>query len=171
MARKPALVSLSSFISDRKSQISDLRNDLAKIEACKEDFKLPVAEANAIMNRAALYETVKFPNITPAVWGMSEYYRDLGLSVSFEVACDSLKDGAVPAICQFILDLGYNPKATDDHVNEYMVERVYRFSKKIGDVSVKIHFTAAPRAESATCRRVQVGEEVKVVPTYAIECN
>jgi hypothetical protein len=84
---------------------------------------------------------------------------------------DSLSTGTIPAIIEFILEMGLNAKKSRDYADSGCASRSYNFETKIGGVEFTLTIEANIKENSETCKRVQTGVEIKEVAKYEIVCS
>jgi hypothetical protein len=74
------------------------------------------------------------------------------------------KDERLTGLLSMLADIGITERTSDC---AEILNRAYRF--RVDDMNVRID--AYVMDESPTCRKVQIGEEIRVVPKYQIECD
>jgi hypothetical protein len=167
MARSKSLISLTSYIKDRKEELRAQRERLNAIEANKGWFTTGAKVCEEVAKVAKQYNAIEYMNAYPFVG-----YSALDLDVDFVVPCESLTEGVVPAVLEAALAAGFDATETADRVNEYTAARVYRFSQSIGPLRVSLTVRAEVKnTEGATCRKVQIGTEIKEVAKFQLVCN
>jgi hypothetical protein len=167
MARSKSLISLTSYIKDRKEELRAQRERLNKIEANKGWFTTGAKVCEEVAKVAKQYNAIEYMNAYPHVG-----YSWLDLDVDFVVPCESLTEGVVPAVLEAALAAGFDATETADRVNEYTAARVYRFFQSIGPLRVTLAVRAEVKnTEGATCRKVQIGTVIEEVPKYQLVCN
>jgi hypothetical protein len=143
----------------------------------------------ARFNQAKLTATMKFMSAVLARFdeakhGMSayswvdvstyEYNEPVKIHLTLNAKVISMKDGLVPQVIKVLMDAGFNPEKTEDYVSEWTGMRTFKLSRASNDKHVQmiLNFQATVKAdEAATCRKIQIGVEVKEVPKYALECD
>jgi hypothetical protein len=167
MARSKSLISLTSYIKDRKEELRAQRDRLNAIEANKGWFTTGAKVCEEVAKVAKQYNAIEYMNAYPHVG-----YSCLDLDVDFVVPCESLTEGVVPAVLEAALAAGFDATETADRVNEYTAARVYRFSQSIGPLRVTLAVRAEVKnTEGATCKKVQIGTEIKEVPKFQLVCE
>jgi hypothetical protein len=169
MSRKANIFSFTRTLTSKREDLARARKDVAKLADHSDAFKPAYAIANAIAGFAATLGFDKYVCATPSVYSWS-VGDELNLDVRFEGNVDSLKDGPVPAVCEFIMGFGLESKYTIDYAEEHGASRTFKFTGKIGGVDVNVRFEANINDGSDACRKVQVGTEIKEVAKYEIVC-
>lgn len=168
MARKASIVSLRKALTERRAQMRDMRNTLALVEKHKDEFNVALATANAIL--AAGHCEFRW---TGADCRAYEGWNGTTLTanVNVGVMVDELKTGPVPAMLEAALAYELDVRE-HDYAGETYASRTYTVTGPIGRVYVRISIDAAlANPDGETCRRVQVGTELKEVPKFAIICE
>lgn len=96
------------------------------------------------------------------------------LSTSIYATVSSMKIGIVPSLIKVLLDAGFEIEKTTDYVTEWRGSRNFIFERKDAQhVLHRVEFNAVvnDKDEQATCRKIQVGVEIKEVPKYALDCG
>ena len=142
---------------------------MANLANHSDAFAPSYAIANAIVGFAATLGFDKHLCATPSVysWSLGE---ELNLDVRFEGNVDSLKEGPVPTMCEFIMSFGLESKYTIDYAESNGASRIFKFAGKVGSVDLNVRFEANINDGSEACRKVQVGTEIKEVAKYEIVC-
>ena len=167
MARTKSLISLSTYIKDRKEELRAQRERLNAIEANKGWFITGAKVCEEVAKVAKQYGALQYMNAYPYV-GFSR----LDLDVDFTVPCESLTEGVVPAVLEAALSAGFEAVETTDRVDQYTTARVYRFFQSLGPVRITLAVRAeVENTEGATCKKVQIGTEIKEVPKYQLVCE
>ena len=94
------------------------------------------------------------------------YHKEIRQTLYISV--ESFKDVALQGLLGWA-DAFIGGSETNDYVSEYSAERDFCF----GESSTAFHLQicARPTSDSKSCRKVQIGEEMKVVATYALRCD
>lgn len=169
MSRKANVFSFTRTIAEKRADVARARKEVANLADHADAFKPAYAIANAIVGFASAQGFDKHVYATPSVchWRVR---NDLCLDVRFEGNVDSLKDGPVPTMCEFILGFGLESEYTFDYAESNGASRVFKFAGKVGSVDVNVRFEANINDGSEACRKVQVGTEIKEVAKYEIVC-
>lgn len=169
--RKPALVSMSSFIADRRESLARQRKALADVVEHKDDF----APAYAVVNKLAKVADNSgkvYISAEPEVWEHWDNEKTLTLRASITLQnVESLKDGRVPMMIETAESYGFEFNDTRDWASETYAERTYRSEFKLGKVNIKLSLIADIASDAQACKKVQVGTELKSVPKYEIVCE
>lgn len=169
--RKTALVSMSSFIADRREALARQRKSLAEVIDHKDDF----APAYAVVNKlakAADNSGKSYVTAEPEVWTHWDDEKTLTLRASITLQnVESLKEGRVPMMIEMAESYGFEFNDTRDWASETYAERTYRSEFKMGKVNIKLSLTADIASDAQACKRVQVGTELKSVPKFEIVCE
>ena len=169
MARKASTFSFTRTIAAKREDLARARLEITQLAAQSEAFAPAYAIANAIAGFAAAQGFDKYVCATPSVYSWSAG-DELNLDIRFEGNVDSLKEGPVPTVCEFILGFGLESKYTIDYAEEHGASRTFKFTGKVGGVDVNVRFEANVNDGSDQCRKVQVGTEIKEVAKYEIVC-
>lgn len=106
---------------------------------------------------------------------VNEYGIDykIELEVNIAVKVTSMKTGILPDLLKFLLEAGYEAQKTEDYANEHGAQRSFTYHSIQNNVKTSIRITGRiiENDDTATCRKIQTGTEVKEVPTYKIECD
>ena len=103
----------------------------------------------------------------PYVWVMHE---NDGLHLQITASLYDLrgmKDRKLTKVINHLMAQEFEPVRTKDYVSENLINRDFIFAK--GEITVRIH--AYVRDDSKSCKRVQIGEKVEIVPQYEIVCK
>ena len=165
MARTKSLISVSDFITTRKTELRRMRDDLAQIESQKSWFATGAKICEEVAKIAKQHDAMQNLYVTPYIG-----YSYMELDVTFEVPCESLSTGVVPAVLEAAMATGFEPGETDDRLGDYSTTRVYRFKQTVGPLRINLRVRAEVKDGSESCRKVQVGTEVKEVPVYKLVC-
>jgi hypothetical protein len=84
------------------------------------------------------------------------------------VSVESFKDAALQGLLGWA-DAFIGGSETNDYVSEYSAERDFYFEES--SAAFHLQICARPTSDSKSCRKVQVGEEMKIVATYALKCD
>lgn len=167
MARTKSLISLTTYIKDRKEELRAQRERLNAIESNKGWFTAAAKVCEEVAKVAQQYDAVQYMNAYPYV-GFSR----LDLDVDFTVPCESLTEGVVPAVLEAALAAGFDAVETSDRVDQYTTARVYHFAQSLGPVRITLAVRAdVKNTEGATCKKVLIGSEIKEVPKYQLVCE
>lgn len=96
----------------------------------------------------------------------------VGIEQSYRARVDSMKEGLVPQMLKVLMEAGFEVTKTNDNANEgSRCFNLVRPKDQAGRLNAVINFYAVVSgSEHATCRKVQIGTEVKEIPVYALEC-
>ncbi len=169
MARKANVFSFTRTLAAKREEVARIRKDVTTLADHSDAFKPAYAIANAIAGFAATLGFDKYVSATPSVY-MWSTGPDCSLDIRFEGNVDSLKEGPVPTMCEFIMAYGLEAKDTYDYAEALCASRTFKFSGKIGTVCMSVRFEANINDGSDACRKVQVGTEIKEVAKYEIVC-
>ena len=169
MARKANVFSFTRTLTSKREDLARARKDVATLADHSDAFKPAYAIANAIASFAATLGFDKYVCATPSVFVWSTG-PECSLDVRFEGNVDSLKEGPVPTVCEFIMAYGLDSVGSFDYAEALCASRTFRFRGKIGTVDMSVRFEANINDGSEACRKVQVGTEIKEVAKYEIVC-
>jgi len=94
--------------------------------------------------------------------------------ITLNAKISSMKEGLVPRVIKVLMDAGFDTKKTEDYVTDWTGMRIFSLERPVNEkhFRVVIEFQATVvKAADATCRKIQVGVELKEVPKYALECD
>ena len=169
--RKTALVSMSSFIADRREALARQRKTLADVIDHKDDFAPAYAVINKLAKTADNSGKV-YISAEPEVYEYWDGEKSLTLRASITLQyVESLKEGRVPMMIELAESYGFTFDGTRDYASETYAERTYSGELKLGKVRVALRLTADIAADAQACKKVQVGTELKSVPKYEIVCE
>ena len=114
MARKASTFSFTRTIAAKRADVARARKDVVTLANHSDAFKPAYAIANAIVGFAATLGFDKHLCATPSVYSWSAG-DELNLDVRFEGNVDSLKEGPVPTMCEYIMGFGLESKYTIDY--------------------------------------------------------
>jgi hypothetical protein len=169
MARKANIFSFTRTLTSKREDLARARKEVATLADHSDVFAPAYAIANAIAGFAAAQGFDKYVCATPGVY-MWSTGPECSLDVRFEGNVDSLREGPVPAVCEFIMAYGLEAKDTYDYAEALCASRTFKFRGKIGTVDMSVRFEANINDGSDACRKVQVGTEIKEVAKYEIVC-
>lgn len=166
MARIASTFSFSRTIAAKREDIVRARENIAAIAAQSDAFAPAYAVANTVAKFCKGQDFGKYMYANPATWGANDHT----LHVSIDDTVSSLKEGAIPAILEFILTMGFESKNTRDYADSGCASRSFNFKTKIGSVEMTLTIDASIKEGSESCKRVQTGVEMKEVAKYEIIC-
>jgi hypothetical protein len=165
MAKKPALVSISKSIAAAKEDAKNARERAKQFAEARPILAGAEHDAEMVAKTAARVAQCRYVNT--GIW----LYSEPELSVSFEVPVTSLKEGAIIAVLEAAMDLGFLTEETTDYVKEYCAHRTYRFIKRYENGSrCLLKITADVALDSESCRRIQTGVKLEEVPQFEMVC-
>ena len=167
MSRKANIFSFARTIADKRADIVRTRETVNALAAQADTFAPVYAVANTIAKFCESKGFGKYTYANPTSWGIG--YNSLHVSIDDTV--DSLSTGTIPAIIEFILEMGLNAKKSRDYADSACASRAYNFETKIGGVEFTITIEANIKDNSETCKRVQTGVELKEIAKYEIVCS
>jgi hypothetical protein len=85
------------------------------------------------------------------------------------VSVESFKDVALQGMLGWALSF-LGGGESNDYVTEWSAERDFMFGDN-GEKGMCLQLCVRPTSDSKSCRKVQIGEEMKVVATYALRCD
>lgn len=170
MSRTSSTFSFTRTIAAKREDLARARKEVADLAALSADFAPAYAIANAIAKFADTQGFNKYVYATPSAYTSWDGQSNNRLDVSFDGKVDSLKEGPVPALCEFILGFGLEAKDTTDYTNDYCASRTFKFTSNIGNVKLNVSFEAGVNEGSEACRKVLTGTEIKEVAKYEIVC-
>lgn len=169
MSRKANIFSFTRTLAAKRADLARARKEVATLADHSDAFKPAYAIANAIAAFAATLGFDKHVCATPSIYSWS-VGDELNLDVRFEGNVDSLKEGSVPTVCEFIMGFGLESKYTFDYAETNGASRTFKFTGKVGGVDVNVRFEANINDGSDQCRKVQVGTEIREVAKFEIVC-
>ena len=166
MSRKANIFSFARIIADKRADIVRAREDVATLAAQADTFAPAYAVANTIAKFCKANDFGKYVYANPSTWSAT----DNNLHVTIDDTVSSLREGAIPAILEYVLSMGFESKNTKDYADDNFATRSYNFKSKIGGVQVTLTIQADIKDNSETCKRVQTGVEIKEIAKYEIVC-
>ena len=169
--RKPALLSMSSFIATRKEELARQRAALNEVAEQKDEFAAAYAVANVVA-KAAMLDGDASLNAEPSLWARWDdtVSRTLRVYITLKNV-ESLKEGRVPYVLSVAEANGFEFDRTEDWTGETYASRTYRAAQMVGGVDIRLSIEADIKSDAQACRKVQVGTEIKEVAKYAIVCD
>ena len=171
MARKADIVSFSKIIASKREDIARARAEVAQLAEQAAEFKPAYAIANLIARKAESLDFARWVHATPETRTDWENVVHNTLTLVIEDYATSLKNGAVPALCEFAMAQGLEATGSDDWASDFIAERKFSFGARIGQVDLRVRVIANIKEGSAACRKVVTGTTLKEVNTYAIVCE
>jgi len=177
MAKKQAYVSASEFLTSKRESMDYARKQLANLRANQSAVSIAVRPINGIIGkiiRAHEGRTVYHS----AYVSVSGYREDNEVSVEVSIALQdmlALDEDVIGFSIRELRSAGFARVGELEKVaNEYSGYAKWQFDAQYGNVKVRAILRAelaSEGAEGATCRKVQVGTELKEVAKYAIVCG
>jgi len=128
MSRKANIFSFARTIADKRADIVRTRETINALAAQSDAFAPAYAVANTIAKFCESRGFGKYVYANPTSWGVGFN----SLHVSIDDTVDSLSTGTIPAIIEFILEMGLNAKKSRDYADSGCASRSYNFETKIG---------------------------------------
>ena len=170
MARKADILSFSKVIADKRADIARVRADIAELSEQSAVFKPAYAIANLIARKATALKFTRWIYASPDTRTDFEGVTHNTLTLVVEDFVTSLKDGPVPALCEYVMAQGLDAIGSNDWVSDCIAERKFRFSCRVGQVDLQVRVVANIKEGSDACRKVVTGTTFKEVNTYEIVC-
>jgi hypothetical protein len=167
MSRTASIFSFARTIADKRADVVRTRETINALASQADTFAPVYAVANTIAKFCKANDFGKYVYANPTSWGVGFN----SLHVSIDDTVDSLSTGKIPAIVEFILEMGLNAKKSRDYADTSCASRSYNFETKIGGVEFTLTIEANIKDDSETCKRVQTGVEIKEVAKYEIVCS
>jgi len=176
MAKKQAFVSASEFLTSKRESMDYARKQLANLRRNQSAVSVAVRPINAIVGRIVKAHEGRTV-YTSAYLSVSGYREDDDLSVEVSINLQKMLALDEPVVGFAIRELrsaGFARVGELEKIaNEYNGYAQWRFDAQYGNVKVRAILRAElaeEGADGATCRKVQVGTELKEVPKFAIVC-
>jgi hypothetical protein len=171
MARKANAFSFSSIIAEKRKDMARVRAELAALAGQSEAFAPAFAIANTLAKRGAVVGFSEHLRAEPSTYKSTwSGTVDNTLNIRMEHTVDSLKEGAVPAMIEAAMSMGFEAIGTHDYALEWCASRVFRFEMNINNVRISLRLEANIKDGSEACRKVQVGTKLEEVPQYELVC-
>jgi hypothetical protein len=170
MARKANAFSFTRTIADKREDLARARAEIAALAEQSDAFKAAYAIANTIARKAESLDFARWMHATPETRTDWEGVAQNSLLLIVEDYATSLKDGAVPALCEFVMAQGLDTTGSDDWTGEFSAERKFKFAGRVGQVDLQVRVIANIKDGSDACRKVVTGTTLKEVNTYEIVC-
>ena len=171
MARKASTFSFSKVVAEKREDIKRARDEVNLLAGTSSMFAPAYALANQIAKKAEEVGFCKYLYASPSVHVRWDNTIACSLYITIEDYVDSLKEGAIPAMCDFALELGLDATDTSDYANANYAERTYIFRGKVGQVEIRAKFCANIKDDASACRKVIVGTKLEEVAQYEIVCS
>lgn len=171
MARKAQLFSMSKTVARKRDDINAARREMAQLACATVVFAPAYAVANQIGRKCEELQFSRWMHTSPEVRESWDGQKSYELHMVVEDRVDSLKTGAVPQVCEFLLDMGLTATETSDYASEYVADRTFKFAAKVGQVDLRVSVVANVKDSTGSCRKVQTGTTFKEVATYEIVCE
>lgn len=143
----------NELIADAVEQKRGAAKRLAAVREAKAEILADIAVAEQVADGARMRKYVD--TWVPAA------------SCTIELVVDDLKtDPVLLAVLERALELP--TRKSHDNVNEWQAERVYGFDLPNGGT---LRVEASVKSDGVTCRKVVVGQTVRVEPTYELRCD
>jgi len=176
MAKKQAFVSASEFIATKRASVAYDQQQLRNMRNSK-----ALVGAMSVVNKVigAIVRNNGSENMSHYAYACASGYDasdaitvDVNITLMNVLALDAAEVGfAVNAI----RSAGFARDGELEKVaSEYVAFAKWKFANTFADVKVRIDMKAELAKEGtagATCRKVQVGTELKEVPKFAIVCD
>lgn len=97
----------------------------------------------------------------------------VALHINITAIVMSMKEGFVPTLIKVLMEAGWDATATSDYVYTTSATREFRLFRPANEkhVATTVVFNAKPSDdEAATCRKIQIGTELKEVPIFKLDC-
>ena len=166
MARKTSAFSLSRIVANRRKNLAEVRQELSDIQAHAAEIRAALHVVNMVADYAAEIDFTKWSGVSTWMIGATPE-----LNVNLEGTVSSLKQGPIVDIIDRAMACGFEPVGTSDYLNDWASQRSFKFTHNIAGVRIELKITANIADASETCRKVQVGTELKEVAKYEIVCE
>jgi hypothetical protein len=170
MARKADILSFSKTIAEKRADVARARAEISSLADQSDAFKGAYAIANQIARKANALGFTRWTHATPETRTDWEGAVQNSLLVVVEDWVTSLKDGPVPALCEFVMNQGLEATGSVDWASDCIAERKFKFAGKVGGVDLQVRVIANIKDGSESCRKVVTGTTLKEVNTYEIVC-
>lgn len=170
MARKADILSFSKTIASKREDVARARAEITQLADQAAEFKAAYAIANLIARKAESLDLTRWTHATPETRTDCEGVTQNSLMLVVEDWVTSLKDGPVPALCEFVMAQGLEATGSTDWASDSFAERKFKFAGRIGTVDLQVRVIANIKDGSDACRKVVTGTTLKEVNTYEIVC-
>ena len=170
MARKADILSFSKTIAEKRADVARIREDIAQLSEQAASFRPAYAIANLIARKATELGFTRWTHATPETRTDWEGVAQNSLMLVVEDWVTSLKDGPVPALCEFVMAQGLDATGSVDWTSDCIAERKFKFAGRVGTVDLQVRVIANIKGGSDACRKVVTGTTLKEVNTYEIVC-
>lgn len=170
MARKADILSFSKTIAEKRADVARARAEISSLAEQSDAFKAAYAIANSIARKAESLSFGRWTHATPETRTDWEGVVHNSLMLVIEDYVTSLKDGAIPAMCEFVMAQGLDATGSVDWTSECIAERKFKFAGRIGTVDLQVRVVANIKDGSDACRKVVTGTTLREVNTYEIVC-
>lgn len=170
MARKADLLSFSKTIASKREDVARARAEITQLADQAAEFKAAYAIANLIARKAESLNFGRWTHATPETRTDWEGVAQNSLLLVIEDYVTSLKDGPIPAMCEFVMAQGLEATGSVDWASDCIAERKFKFAGRIGTVDLQVRVIANIKDGSDACRKVVTGTTLREVNTYEIVC-
>jgi hypothetical protein len=177
MAKKQAFVSASEFLTSKRQSMDYARKQLANLRRNQSAVSVAVRPINAIIGRIVKAHEGR-NTYTHSYLTNNGYGETDDISVEVYVSLQgmlALDEPVVGLAINLLRSAGFARVGELEKVaNEYNGYAKWTFDAHYGNVTVRVTLKAElaeDGAEGATCRKVQVGTELKEVPKFMIVCE
>ena len=170
MASKADILSFSKTIASKREDLARARAEVSNLAEQSAEFKPAYAIANLIARKATELDFARWMHADPETRTNWEGDTQNTLTLVIEDLATSLKDGAVPALCEFVMAQGLEATGSTDWASDSFAERKFRFGGRVGTVDLQVRVVANIKDGSDACRKVVTGTTLKEVNTYEIVC-
>ncbi|CAB5220044.1 hypothetical protein UFOVP232_33 [uncultured Caudovirales phage] len=166
MARKANAFSISKIIAGKREDLARARAEIVKLQDNAPRFRGAMHVVNLVADHAQELGFTRWSSAYPYV----NSDGSLEISVSIEGYADSLKTGVVADICERAMACHFEATESEDYLSEWASQRTFKFTQNIAGVAIRFKVVANVNSASESCRKVQVGSEIKEVAKYELVC-
>lgn len=151
-----ALIVMSDLVADTRNDVKNAQRRVALLREDKVRAQRIVGEIVGFIGA----DNISWLNVSP------RYTENDTLTIHLETTkLSGMRDPIVLDALNQLMEIGWEAKSSEDSPasltrTHYLYKNEYR-----------LHFSVRVSEDSETCRKVQVGEEMRVVPKYEIKCD
>jgi hypothetical protein len=165
MARKANTFSLTKIIATRRDNLAAARKEVTTLVDKSAQFRAAIHVVNMVADYANEIGFTKWSGISTF-----NAFEACELNVSLEGTVSSLKQGVIVDMIDRALACGFEAVGSKDYLSDWASQRTFKFTHSIAGVQIDMNITANISEASESCRKVQVGTELKEVAKYEIVC-
>lgn len=162
-------LSSAALIQSRVDQFAYYQRELKVLRAHRRQLTITAKFVNAISPRFGECQITSWTDT--AAW-----MNTVELHVSIRQSTRSMKEGPICFTISALMEAGFEPGATTDYTTYGSGTREFKFTRAADPERDMLKITVTLDAilidaPDATCRKVQVGTQIKEEPVYKLVCE